>query len=137
MYIVLFHDSSVNVGQASDGIAIWLRTNVNTLLPQNSTDTAIAFNDGKTISPTGEYTFYVGYEVASDYSKLTLTLRVEDASNGDVIAEGTQEITSVGLADFGTQTIAQWLRDHANAANHMTFYINGGNSTDLVVSDAW
>lgn len=136
MYLTLFHDGSVDKGQASDGIAIWVRTNVNAVLPQNSTDTAISFNDGKTISPNETYTFYVSYHVAADYSKLTITIRIED-KNGEIIAQGTQDITAVTLPSFGKKTIKEWLQEHENAANHQTFYINGGNSTDLVVSDAW
>lgn len=113
-----------------------MRTNVNAVLPQNSTDTAISFNDGKTISPNETYTFYVSYHVAADYSKLTITIRIED-KNGEIIAQGTQDITAVTLPSFGKKTIKEWLQEHENAANHQTFYINGGNSTDLVVSDAW
>lgn len=136
MYLVLFHDGSINAAQAGDGISIWLRTVNNTLLPQNTTNTAIGFNENKQISSNGVYTFYIGYEVASDYSKLTLSIRIED-SNGDVIAEGSQDIASISLSDFDTQTVAGWLRDHENVENHQTFYINGGNSTELVVSSAW
>ena len=68
--------------------------------------------------------------------ELTLSIRIED-SNGDVIAEGSQDIASISLSDFDTQTVAGWLRDHENVENHQTFYINGGNSTELVVSSAW
>lgn len=134
MYISLFHDGSANAGQSGDGLAIWLRTQNSTLLPQNSTNQGVAISEA--IATAQTYTFYIGYSIASDYSSLTLTIRMENAG-GTTIASDTQTVTSVSFSDFGNQTIAQWLRDDANAANHQTFYINGGASTSVTVSDAW
>ena len=133
MYISLFHDGSANAGQSGDGLAIWLRTQNSTLLPQNSTNQGVAISEA--IATAQTYTFYIGYSIASDYSSLTLTIRMENAG-GTTIASDTQTVTSVSFSDFGNQTNAQWLRDDANAANHQTFYINGGASTSVTVSDA-
>ena len=44
-YISLFQDPTANAGEAGDGISVWVRTNNNTLLPQNSTNEGIGFSE--------------------------------------------------------------------------------------------
>ena len=135
-YISLFQDPTANAGEAGDGISVWVRTNNNTLLPQNSTNEGIGFSEGRTITPDQTYTFFVGYEVAADYSSLTLNLRIEDEA-GEVIVDGTQNITSFTLSNFGAQTVENWLKDHENAAGHQTFWVGTGASTNVTIRSCW
>lgn len=128
-----FHDPSMDAGQSEDGIAVWLRLTNNTLYASNSTQGAFGFEEGASISANSTYTFYVGYEVAEDYSKLTLSVRIEDME-GRIIADGSLDISEVSLTNFGKQSIEDWVKGET----HQTFYVNSGNSTaNLVVSAAW
>ena len=135
-YISLFQDPTANAGESGDGISVWVRTNNNTLLLFNSTGAAIGFNEGKTITPDQTYTFFVGYEVAEDYSSMDLSIRIADEA-GEVIADGTQNITSFTLSNFGAQTVESWLRDHENAAGHQTFWVGTGASTNVTIQSCW
>ncbi len=135
-YISMFHDGSKDYGQAGDGITFWLRTFNNTVLPENSTNEPIPFISGQSISPDKEYTFYVTYKVAEDYSKLTVSIRVEEES-GAVVAESTTDVTNFKLTNFGEQTVESWLKTDANAKNHQTIYLNPGNSNGVNIMSAW
>ena len=136
LYVDIFHDPNKNAGQAGDGIAMWVRSNNNTLLFQNGGDKAVGFKDGKTIDKTKTYVFYYTYKVADDYSKLTISIRI-DEEGGETVAEGSVDITSVSLSDFGEQTIKQWLTEHENKDAHQTFFINTGNSSGVDIVSAW
>ena len=136
LYVDIFHDGSVNAGQAGDGIAMWVRNNNNTLLFQNAGDKAIGFKDGKSIDKNKTYVFYYTYKVADDYSKLTVSVRI-DEEGGETIAEGSVDLTDVSFNDFGSQTIKSWLTEHENKDNHKTFFIDTGNSSGADISSAW
>lgn len=135
-YISMFHDGSKDYGQSSDGIAFWVRTMNNTILPENSTNEPIPFKPGKTVSPNKEYTFYVTYKVAADYSKLSVTIRMVE-ENGSVVAEGTVDVTNFKLTNFGEQTVKTWLGDEGVAKAHQTIYVNPGNSIGVNIKSAW
>ncbi len=137
LYVALFHDKSVNPDQAGDGIQMMFRADsTNAVLFDKSTGTSVKFNEGKSISPSETYTFYITYNVAEDYSKLTLSVVVKD-SQGEEIVNASQDITEFNLTNFGAQTIKSWLCDHANAESHKTFYINVGNSAGVNIINEW
>ncbi len=137
LYVSLFQDSSINPnGNASDGVAMWVRNSNDTLLFQNAGDKVISFNDGKSIDESKTYVFYYTYKVADDYSKLTVSIRVDEVG-GDTIANGSVDITSFKLDKFGDQTVESWLTTHENKDNHQTFFINTGYSTSVDISSAW
>ncbi len=135
-YVSLFHDGSINAGQSGDGIYLMFRTDSKKIGFSNSTGSEILFNEGKSISPDETYTFEIGYDVAEDYSKLTVSVLVCD-SQGEEIVNGSQEITTFNLSDFGEQTVKSWLTEHENAETHKTFYINAGSSEGVNVFNAW
>ncbi len=132
IYISLFHDGSKNPNESGAGVMSLLSSTDHWQVPTG----AVAFNSGKTITEDGVYTFYVSYKVEQDYSMLSLSYRIEDET-GDMVVSVDSTVESFTPSGFEAQTIAQWLRDDANAANHQTFYINGGASTSVTVSDAW
>lgn len=135
-YVNLFHDGSKNQNQSGNGISMWVRNNNNTLLFQNAGDLLIGYNDGKTISTSKTYVYYYTYKIADDYSKVTISVRI-DEEGGETIVEGSKDITTVNFADFGSYTIAQWLTEHENKDSHMTININSGNSKNVDVLSAW
>ncbi len=147
LYITLFHDGSSNAGQASDGVAFQLNKDRMYPLTTGPSGTAYMFESGMQLSAAETYTFYIGYDVADDYSSVTVRIRII-ASNGSLVANVTHEVTALtpasngtgnnGIVDLGgSQSIQTWLQTHTNAANHWTLYLNGGNSTGVTVSDAW
>lgn len=136
-YISLFHDGSSDAGQSQDGIVFQM--DQDRLTAVNSGDVGYMFEQGMHLSATETYTFYVGYSVADDYSSVTINIRIV-ASNGSVLAafeHKTETLTPKSEALGGSQSIEAWLSTHANAANHQTLYLNGGNSTGVTVSSAW
>ena len=136
LYVDVFHDGSVNAGQSLDGITMLVRNNNNTLLFQNAGDLDIGFKDGKTISAAKTYVFYYTYKVADDYSKLTVSIRI-DEEGGETVVEGSKDITTVNFTSFGSYTVKQWLTEHDNRNNHKTFFIDSGNSKGASILSAW
>ncbi len=133
LYVSIFHDASVNASQASDGIACMLRntSSLKKLLLYNAGNKEIGFNGG-VLSKTETYTFYYGYKLADDNSSLTVSVKVTDES-GAVVAEGTHEITTFELQDFGSQTIESWLGGD-KGAERRTFFISAGASEPDILS---
>ena len=154
LYLSLFHDDTGKDGNGTampnepgNGISLWLRTNNNTLLPQNTTDSGIAFEtDGegnpKTISPDETYTFYVSYNVADSKDSVTVSVRIEDET-GDVIAdadiENIAELQPTHFGNGGKVSVLDWLSEE----NRNGFLINVGYSAAAAdpvkvnVSNAW
>lgn len=133
-YMTLFQDGSKDEGQASDGIAVWVRTNVKTLFFQNTTGGSIAFVEGKSIETNKTYTTFYSYEVADDYSKITINIKIV-SENDEIIVDGSQDITNISLASFGSKTVEQWLTD--STSDHNTFFISTGNSAKMDVKSLW
>ncbi len=136
-FISLFQDPSVDAGQAGDGIMFWLHPNGNnSILAQNSVNQHRNFNEGKSIESNQTYTFYVTYNVAEDYSKLTVNIRIV-SETGDEIVNATEEITSFSTVNFGRQTIESWLKDHENVRGHQTFTVNSCNTDGVSIQNVW
>ncbi len=147
-YISLFHDDSVNKGVSSDGIVMMLRpgNGGGSVYFENAPDVdpdaekpvkpQINFNEGQTISSDETYTFEITYNVAEDYSKLTLSIKIVD-SKGQEIVNGSQDITGFSAKNFGDQTVKAWLTEHKNKDFHNTFYINSGYSLGAKIINAW
>ncbi len=132
LYVSLYHDPSKNAGQAGDGIGFYLTANGGVYFHNCGGKTLVS--NGGNLSSTETYTFTIGYRVVSDYSKIRISVEIKNSSN-TVITSGYYDVTSVNLSDFGTQTVAAWIRDHANAATHKTFFISTGASTGVTLQD--
>ncbi len=135
-YISLFHDPSKDAGQSNDGVTIWVMTDSKKLIFQNSGDEAISFNEGKNIIAGENTIFDYYYKVEDDFSKVTITIKMTTES-GDVIAEGTHEVTSATFKDFGSKTMEEWLSTDETASSRYTFFLDTGNSSGVDITSAW
>ncbi len=136
LYVSLFQDGTVSAGEPGDGICFYLCTDGSVYFPISGVG-KIQANAGYSISSTETYTFTIGYNVPSDYSKLTVSVKVED-SEGNVITNGSKDVTTYSPKTASLQTtttVKDWLTTHANKAVHNYFLVSTGSSTNVVLQD--
>ena len=134
-YFSLFHDASVNAGNAADGIYAFLRNNQKILYPALG-NFEIGFNDGKSIDKSKTYTFYLTYSVESDLSAITLGVKIADAI-GVSVAEGEKRVTETSFASFNggsAISVKNWLENHDE---RYSLLISTGASNGVTLSSAW
>ncbi len=135
LYISLFQDPT-NAGEASDGIAFDVMSNGDLRSLSVSGNPRIYATSGYSITPNETYTFYVSYKVADDYSKVTISIIMKDSA-GNVIVNGSQDVSNIATRNFGTQTVESWLTTHERKDYHNRFLISTGASSNVFLHDAY